>query len=268
MKTASKTTPLASNQEWNAWGQIDPLYGVATIPDRAKTGAKPWTDDAFYELGAIDWNFFRAKWEQYGVERGVCVEIGCGAGRMSVHLARYFQTVHGIDISPGMIEYARRKAPANVLFHVTGGIEIPLPDRSADAVFSTHVLQHLSSSAAAAAYFKEMGRVLRPDGTIMLHVPIIAWPWGKLLGLHKLVHKTKLLLDGGHAQLHRWAFRLGLTGTPPMQVTWYEISWLYEVLQACGMRDIEVRVLLGGSKMALQHPFIFARKEKDPTQSA
>jgi ubiquinone/menaquinone biosynthesis C-methylase UbiE len=254
-----KNVPLASNQEWEAWGKLDPLYGVATIKERAKSGANPWTEETFYELGAMDWKFFRAKWEQYGLRPGACVEIGCGAGRMSIHLAQYFETVHGVDISAGMIDYARRRMPANVSLHVTQGTEIPLPDQSVDAVFSTHVLQHLSNTAATAAYFREMGRVLRPGGTIMLHVPIIAWPWGKLVGVHKLVHKVKGLLDGGHAQVHRLAFRLGMTETPPMQVNWYEISWLYSTLQRCGFDDIEIRVLVGGSKMAVQHPFIFAR---------
>ena len=257
----AKTRPPASNQEWDAWGKLDPMFGVASMPERAKTGAQPWTDETFYALGAIDWGFFRLKWEQYGLTPGTCVEIGCGAGRMTVHLARYFETVHGVDVSAGMIECARRRASANVSFHVTGGTVIPLPDSVADAIFSTHVLQHLSSTAAAAAYFREMARVLRPGGTIMVHVPIIAWPWGSLLRVHTLVHKAKGLLDGCHAQLRRYAFRLGLVSTPPMQVTWYEISWLYRTLDQCGLRDIEIRVLMGGSEMAVQHPFVFARKE-------
>jgi SAM-dependent methyltransferase len=128
---------LASNEEWQAWGRLDPLYGVAAIPGRAD--ANPWTDEAFYEMGAIDWNLFRPKWEQYGVRRGSCVEIGCGAGRLTAHLARYFHSVHGLDVSAGMIEYARTHVPANVFLHLTNGLEIPLPADSADAVFSTHV---------------------------------------------------------------------------------------------------------------------------------
>jgi SAM-dependent methyltransferase len=259
-----RTRPPASNQEWDAWGKLDPLYGVATIPEHAKTGSRPWNDETFYELGAVDWSFFRSKWEQYGLTRGTCVEIGCGAGRMTVHLARYFETVHGVDVSAGMIEYARRRAPGNVFFHITGGTEILLPDSVADAVFSTHVLQHLSNTAIAAAYFREMGRVLRPGGTLMVHVPIIAWPWGSLLGIHKLVHRAKGLLDGSCAQLRRYLFRLGLTATPPMQLTWYEISWLFRTLEQCGLHDLEIRVLVGGSEMAVQHPFVFARKEGAP----
>jgi SAM-dependent methyltransferase len=253
------TRPPASNLEWDAWGKLDPLYGVATLAKHARTGAEPWTDEVFYELGAMDWSFFRSKWEQYGVTCGTCVEVGCGAGRMTVHLARYFESVHGVDVSAGMIEYARRHVLANVSLHVTNGTVIPLADTAADAVFSTHVLQHLSSTAAGEAYFREMKRVLRPGGTIMVHVPVIEWPTGSLKRVFKLVYRAKALLDGSHAQLRRYAYRFGLTGTPPMQVIWYEIGWLYGTLQKCGFQDIEIRVLVGGSKMAQQHPFVFAR---------
>ncbi len=251
---------LVSNEEWQAWGKLDPLYGVAAIPGRAKHDLNPWTDDSFYELGAIDWNLFRPKWEQYGVRRGSCVEIGCGAGRLTAHLARYFHSVHGLDVSAGMVEYARAHVPTNVFLHITTGLEIPLPDGSADAVFSTHVLQHLPTTNAAAGYIREIHRVLVPGGTIMLHVPLIVWPWGTLQRIHKLVQRLKCALDRCHVQLRRYAFRLGLTNRPAMQVIWYESSWLYAGLGQLGFRDIEIRVLFGGSKMAVQHPFFFATK--------
>lgn len=31
-------------------------------------------------------------------------------------------------------------------------------------------------------------------------------------------------------------------------------------LQQAGLQDIEIRVLFGGSEMAVEHPFVFARK--------
>ena len=256
----AKKNILASNEEWVAWGELDPLYGVATKREHAQTGPNPWTDDRFYRLGASDWDGFRSKWEQYGLRPGTCVEIGCGAGRMTAHLARYFHTVHGLDVSEGMIDYARPRMPDNVSLHRTAGLEIPMPDGSADAIFSTHVLQHLSSPEAAAAYFQEMHRVLAPRGSIMIHVPIIAWPWGSLLGLHELVHRAKRTLDSWHAQVGRHAFRLGLAKTPPMQVIWYEVPWLYQTLEGLGFCDIEIRILFAASEMAVQHPFVFATR--------
>jgi SAM-dependent methyltransferase len=252
---------LPSNEEWKAWGKLDPLYGVATVREHAKNGTSPWTDEAFYEVGATDWRLFRSKWEQYGVGRGTCVEIGCGAGRLTAHLAQFFKSVHGVDVSTDMIEYARARVPSNVSLHVTGGLEIPLPDGSANAVFSAHVLQHLSGRDAALSYIREMHRVLAPGGTVMLHVPLIVWPWGLFHGVHRLVHRLKCRLDTCHTQLKRYAFRLGLTNRPPMQVIWYELSWLCLRLEQAGFEDIEIRILFGGSKMAVQHPFVFATKK-------
>jgi len=250
----------ASNQEWQAWGKLDPLYGVATLPERAKNETNPWTDESFYPLGAADWKRFHPKWRQYGLKSGACIEIGCGAGRMTVHMASDFDVVHAVDISAEMIEYARLRAPANVVFHVGSGTGIPLPADSADGVFSTHVLQHLSSPAAASAYFGEMYRVLKPGGSIMIHLPVIAWPGGSLMRIHHFIHRAKCLLDGGRVALRRYMFRRALIRTPPMQVIWYEVSWVYHTLERLGFGDVEIRTLFGGSKMAVQHPFVFARK--------
>jgi len=168
--------------------------------------------------------------------------------------------VHALDVSPGMLQYARERVPFNVVLHVTGGMEIPLADGSADAIFSTHVLQHFSHFAATVAYFREMHRVLAPRGSIMIHVPIIAWPWDSSVGVHKIIHRAKLLLDSWHAKLGRYALRLRLAKMPPMQVTWYEVSWLYQTLERLDFSDIEIRILFGESEMAVQHPFIFATK--------
>src|SRR5688500_1524383 len=103
-----KAQPPASNIEWKAWAQKDPLYAVATCPERNKEGAAPWSDEEFYALGKSDWEDCRGRWELYGLERDSCAEIGCGAGRITLHMARYFSAVHALDISEDMLNYARR----------------------------------------------------------------------------------------------------------------------------------------------------------------
>lgn len=253
---------LASNQEWRAWGDVDPFYGVATKPGRAKGSTTPWAEGEFARLGATDWAFFRPKWEQYGVSRGSCLEIGCGAGRMTVQLAAFFETVYGLDVSPGMLNAARRIVPSNVNLQVSDGVHFPVEDASVSAIFSTHVLQHFSSTHAGAACFGEMYRVLEPGGTIMVHLPVISWPGGSLRRVHYFVHKIKTFMDSRAAGFRRWTLKIGLSRTPPMQVISYEINWLHRTLRHAGFVDIEIRTLLGGSEMAVQHPFVFARKKQ------
>jgi 2-polyprenyl-3-methyl-5-hydroxy-6-metoxy-1,4-benzoquinol methylase len=59
----------------------------------------PWTDKDFYQLGESDWKDFSRHWEMYGLSRESCLEIGCGAGRITMQLASYFKSVHAIDVS-------------------------------------------------------------------------------------------------------------------------------------------------------------------------
>ncbi len=95
------------------------------------------------------------------------VEIGCGLGRMTRAFAAQFAEVHGVDISPAMIEKARHRLGdiQNVRLHVGSGDSLaPLPDAAFDLVFSYIVFQHIPSKPAIENYVYEAGRVLRPRG--------------------------------------------------------------------------------------------------------
>jgi len=252
---------MKSNIEWKAWGRHDPLYGVAALLGRSRGGSAPWTDADFYQLGAADWDAFRSLWERYGLCRDNCLEIGCGAGRMTAQLAQYFRLVHAVDVSPDMVEYAREHMdPAAVRFHVTDGLHLPLDGESVGAVFSTHVFQHFDSRSDAAACFGEIFRVMTRNSTMMIHVPVIAWPWGPFLPFHKLIDGLE---TGATAVVIRWqrlAFHLGLRKEPPMRFIWFDVNWLYSVLVALGFCDIEIHIVFVPSLMARRHPFVLARK--------
>ena len=95
------------------------------------------------------------------------VEIGCGIGRMTEFLARDFGFVDAVDVAPAMIEGARLRLGrhSNIAFHVGGGSDLaPVPDGSADLVFSYIVFQHIPSREAIASYVSEAARVLRNGG--------------------------------------------------------------------------------------------------------
>src|SRR5438094_9465912 len=67
---------------------------------------------------------------------GVCVEVGCGPGRMTRHLAERFDRVIAIDVSPGMLAQARAGVTAaNVDFALVPGATLQgVDDGVADAV--------------------------------------------------------------------------------------------------------------------------------------
>jgi len=57
-------------------------------------------------------------------------------------------------------------APGKVEFKLCGNDSIPLPDASADAVYCISVIEHMQDFASAAT--KEMARVLKPGGMLIL----------------------------------------------------------------------------------------------------
>jgi SAM-dependent methyltransferase len=107
---------------------------------------------------------------------GLCVEVGCGPGRMTGALAARFDEVIAVDVSPAMLEHAREnvKAP-NVEFRLVSGDRLDGVDQSvADALVCYLVLQHLPSRRVVVSYLEEFARVLTPTGEAFVQVPVLA----------------------------------------------------------------------------------------------
>lgn len=249
-----------SNLEWKEWGKNDPLFGVAAWPGKQKGGSAPWTDAEFYELGKSDWAVFEKEWRSYGLDEESCLEIGCGAGRMSMQLARTFQNVLAVDISEEMIAYARQHVTApNALFEVVNGTSLPRGDKSTTAVFSTHVFQHFDSLEYADLYFAEIARILKPGGTLMIHLPVYEWhprtPW-----LSRFAFRVSEWFYDLKISLNRFLIRMGVQ-RQVMKIVVFPIERLGRTLSRLGFDDIQVRVLITESNHAL-HPFVMARKRE------
>lgn len=100
----------------------------------------------------------------------VVVDLGCGGG-LDIFLASPKVGPEGraigIDMTPEMIERARRNAEkggyANVEFHLATIDKLPLADASVDCVISNCVINLAPDKPAV---FREIARVLKPGGRL------------------------------------------------------------------------------------------------------
>lgn len=102
----------------------------------------------------------------------VVLDLGCGAGIDTLLAARAVGPggrAIGLDMTPAMVERARRNASAAELDNVEirDGLieEIPLPDASVDVVISNGVL---NLSTRKSRVLAEAMRVLRPGGRVSI----------------------------------------------------------------------------------------------------
>ena len=229
---------MGSNEDWVAWGRVDPNFGVSSIPGKELTSDNPWTREQILELGRAHWQGYRAQWSQYGLDPESCVEIGCGVGRITAQLAESFQRVFALDVSPDMIEQARQGVPSSVEFHLTTGADIPLPADLATAAFSSFVFQHFDRRATATAYFRELYRVLKPGGTLLIQLPLYAWPVTPRL--FESQYKARKRLGDLRSRYRRW--RAGRGGRPNLRFLAYDAEGLRATLEELGFRDVEFRI--------------------------
>lgn len=243
----------ASNVEWERWGEQDPFFGVASWPGRERGGVNPWTVEEFYALGLADWVDFRQRLINFGATLGGrALEIGCGAGRLTKHMAADFNEVVGIDVSPGMLDTARLHVTTpNIKFHLGNGLTLPVDTASVDVVFSTHVFQHFDSLGVAKSNFSEIAHVLRPGGCLFVHLPTFEHPRHRLPGSDLALAGLGKLLDA-RARVQR------KHGVPLMRGLQYSWHWLLAELPALGFIDVEISMFSVRSNGGIHH-FVAAR---------
>ncbi|WP_020498541.1 class I SAM-dependent DNA methyltransferase [Sciscionella marina] len=99
-------------------------------------------------------------------ERGPVADIGCGTGRITAFLRDLGLSVSGIDLSPGMLNLARRSYPG--LSFTEGSMHtLTLPDSALGGILAWYSIIHIPDELLGTV-FTEFYRVLTPDGLLQL----------------------------------------------------------------------------------------------------
>jgi len=115
------------------------------------SSASGYEERTFYR-GPLGW--YRKRLERSAiaaltgrVESGSKIlDLPCGNGRWFETLSRRAASLVAVDVSPGMLHYARDRAeclPIEIEFHQAAAEEIPIEDGSVDYTFSYALMKHL-----------------------------------------------------------------------------------------------------------------------------
>ena len=97
---------------------------------------------------------------------GEVLEVGCGTGRVTEHLHRLGLDVAGMDLSPNMIEVARREYP-HLRFDVGSMEALDAGDGALAGIVAWYSIIHTPPERLPAV-FAELNRALEADGLLLL----------------------------------------------------------------------------------------------------
>ena len=149
---------------------------------------------------------------------GLVLDVGCGTGQLGAAIASEGFDVFGVDLSASMLARARQRGLVGTYSAITTAL--PFADNSFDLALTVATLHHLETPERVAVTVREMGRVVKRGGFVVLwdHNPSNPY-WPILMkrvpqdsGDERLVPLRELLADvsASGLVLHR-ALRSGFT---------------------------------------------------------
>jgi SAM-dependent methyltransferase len=163
-----------TDRDWIRIGEDNPYWGVLSHDrfDRFRITAQDI--ESLYESGERDVEGLVNQaagmlggWPTIGA----ALDFGCGVGRLTHAMVRWASRVIGCDVSPGMLEIARKRfADRPELSFVEG-----IPEGPFDWINSYIVFQHIPPDRGL-AILDHLLRRLAPEGIVTLHFTLYREP--------------------------------------------------------------------------------------------
>ena len=221
--------------DWEELARREPYFPVLT-----NEGIR---EDAFLETGEADISLLLSAIASI-VGRDIlpanALDFGCGAGRLTLPLARRASQVVACDVAPTILEHARRNADEaglrNVTFIETAELA-GIPDGQFDFVCSLLVFQHIRP-AEGYVLIRTLLRLLSPGGVAAVQMTLEP-PGG---GAHRLARMLR-------ARSLRRALRHDIRLPSSMQVNAYDERVVIRDVAAPGASVIGRFSTQGGGRL-------------------
>jgi SAM-dependent methyltransferase len=159
-------------RNWEAFGEIDPLWAILTDPSKKNNR---WNPEEFFASGEVEIDCLMDSVAALplSLTRETALDFGCGVGRLTQALCRQFQRCDGVDIAGSMIRLARtyNRFGDRCQYHVNDAGDLRMfEDGRFDLIYSNLVLQHIPPKYSA-RYIRDFVRVLKRNGVAVFQVP-------------------------------------------------------------------------------------------------
>lgn len=160
---------VEKDKVWEFYGEKNPYFGVATIDKFKGENLTNTAKDEFFQTGEIHIQRIWKEIEESFVKNFKpknAMDFGCGVGRLVLPLASRCENVVGVDISPQMIEEARKNCTERGFKNINFALSddnLSKVEGNFDLIHSFIVFQHINPEIGE-IIFKKMIEKLSAGG--------------------------------------------------------------------------------------------------------
>lgn len=228
---------MSTDKDWEKWGASDPYFGVISSDKYRKNNLTSDSREEFFSSGVEHVNYvlelinknFNKSFEPDSV-----LDFGCGVGRLAIPFANIAKNVLGVDISPSMLEIAKK----NSADRSVENIDFIISDDALSKVVGSYslihsyiVFQHIPKSRGHAIILS-LAEKVEFDGFLALHIFTGSQASALVRGLVRLRYNFPPIQWGWNLLRKRPFFE------PPMQLNCYEANYLEENLTKLGFSEV------------------------------
>jgi SAM-dependent methyltransferase len=151
---------MSTDSAWEEWGRRDPYFGVITDPKFRRAGITENVKRDFFASGELHVRGVLSTIRKHldpGFAPRTVLDFGCGVGRLLMPFAKIAEDVVGLDVSPSMLQEARRNCEEQQVQNVRlfeSDDALSNLSGSFDLIHSSIVFQHIPVERGRALFSK------------------------------------------------------------------------------------------------------------------
>jgi len=230
----------ATDKQWKIWGKINPYFGVLSTDEYKNISLDDEKKKKFFESGDRHIEYVMSIINNYidpSFKPKLCLDFGCGVGRIIIPLAYRFSHVTGVDISQDMLDEASR----NCVELGLNNVELVESDDNLsklhgkyDFIHSTIVFQHINPKRGE-VLFKRLVDLLDDGGVGVIHLTYYARQTNTRKTINWMKYNIPYLENIVNIFKGRSFY------FPSMQMHMYKLNNVFSILQDNGCEHMCVR---------------------------